>query len=71
MQKGKIAYSNKPNNYYRVHGNNVTSTTKKAAHFAEIKRVHEEVGKMFNLTKQQKHNIKDRYIFLEDVWNLK
>ncbi len=71
MKKGKIAYSNKTYNYYRVHGNNVTSTTKKVAHFAEIKMVHEEVGKMFNLTKNQKQQIKKRYEFLEDVWNLK
>ncbi len=71
MSTGKVAYYNKPLNYYRVHGNNVTSTTKKQAHFNEIVRVHNYIGKMINLTSEQKKNIKDRYKFLERVWNLK
>lgn len=70
MKKGKIAFSNKICNFYRVHGNNVTSTTKKAAHFTEIKRVHEEISKMYKLNREQKKQIKERYKFLERVWEL-
>ncbi|MBE6149980.1 MAG: glycosyltransferase [Firmicutes bacterium] len=71
MQKGNVAFYNRPLNYYRVHGNNVTSNTKKQAHFEEIKKIHEYVGKVIRLDKKQKSNIKDRYKFLRKVWNVK
>lgn len=70
MKKGKIAYSNKPYNFYRVHGNNVTSTTKKQAHLDEIKRVHKEIADMYKLNKAQKQQIQKRYDFLEKAWDL-
>ena len=71
IKNGKISYSNKPINYYRVHGNNVTSVTKKQAHFDEIVKIHDKISKIIKLNKEQKKNINDRYKFLKKVWNLK
>ena len=71
MQNGKISYINKPLNYYRLHGNNVTSTTKKNNHLNEIKRIHEYLGEKYKFNSIQKENIKNRYNFLEKVWNIK
>ncbi len=71
MQKGKIAYSSKTLNYYRVHGDNVTSTTKKEAHMQEIKRIHDYYEKTYGLNKQQKNQIEKRNKFLRKNWNLK
>lgn len=71
MNQGKIAYSNKPINYYRVHGNNVTSVTKKQAHFNEIIKIHDKISKIIKLNNKQKKNINERYKFLKKVWNIK
>ena len=70
MQRGKIAYTNKILNYYRVHGNNVTSTTKKQDHLNEIMKVHKFFETKFNLSKVQKKKIDERYAFLKEVWKL-
>ena len=70
MREGKIAYTNKPYNFYRVHGNNVTSLNKKQAQLDEIKRVHKEISNMYDLTKEQKKKIEERYKFLIKVWKL-
>lgn len=70
MTSGKIAYYNKPLNYYRVHGNNVTSKTKKQQHFDEIVKVHKALDKKFRFNDEQKEHIKDRYKFLKKVWYL-
>jgi glycosyltransferase involved in cell wall biosynthesis len=71
INKGKIAYYNKPLNYYRVHGNNVSSVMKKQAHIDEIKKIHKYFDKKFNLDKKQKNEIEKRYDFLNKAWNLK
>lgn len=70
MQNGKIAFINKPLNYYRVHGNNVTSTTKKERHLEEIKKIHKYVTKEFDLKHTHQDNMKKRIKFLEHVWDL-
>ena len=70
-EKGNVAYINKPLNYYRVHGNNVTSSTKKQNHFDEIKGLHAELDKSYKLTSDQKKNIQERYKFLKKIWNVK
>lgn len=70
MKDGKIAFKNKPLNYYRVHGNNVTSTTKKEKHLEEIKRIHEENIKRYKLGKNHKKEMEKRIKFLEKVWDL-
>ena len=58
MQKGKIAYYNKPLNYYRVHGNNVSSVTKKEAHIKEINQIHNFFDNTYGLNRYQKNQIK-------------
>lgn len=70
MQRGKIRYINKVLNYYRVHGNNVTSMTKKQDHLNEITEVHNYFDKIFKLSKEQKERIEKRYCFLKNVWGL-
>ncbi len=70
IKRGKVSFINKPLNYYRVHGNNVTSTTKKQAHFDEIKKIHAYLRKVYSFSEEQEEKIKDRYEFLEKVWNL-
>ena len=71
MQKGKIAYSSKTYNYYRVHGNNVSSVTKKKDHMKEMQRVHAYFEKKYGLNKEQKKQINKRNKFLKKVWELK
>lgn len=70
MKNGKIAFCNKAINYYRVHGNNVTSVTKKQAHFDEIVKIHKALDQEFKLNSNQKKEINKRYKFLKNVWNL-
>ena len=70
MKKGDIAFCNKPLNYYRLHGNNVTSVTKKQRHFDEIVKIHGEIRKMIKMTEWHEEEIQKRYDFLKKVWNL-
>ena len=70
MKKGDIAYCNKPLNYYRLHGNNVTSVTKKQKHFDEIQKIHGEIRKMIEITDWHEEEIQKRYDFLKRVWGL-
>ena len=70
MKKGDIAFCNKPLNYYRLHGNNVTSVTKKQKHFDEIVRIHAEIRKMIEMTPWHEEEIQKRYDFLKRVWDL-
>jgi glycosyltransferase involved in cell wall biosynthesis len=70
ISNGKIAYCNKTLNYYRVHGNNVSSVTKKQAHFEEMKRIHNYYIKRFKLTAKHKKMINKRYKFLKKVWDI-
>lgn len=71
MQNGKVAYFNKTLNYYRVHGNNVSSTTKKIEHINEIKKIHAYFKNNFKLTSFHENQIENRYAFLKRVWKLK
>ena len=70
MKKGDIAFCNKPLNYYRLHGNNVTSVTKKQKHFDEIVRIHREIRNMIEMTPWHEDEIQKRYDFLKRVWDL-
>ncbi len=71
MSKGKISYIDKPLNYYRVHGDNVTSLTKKQNHFDEIKRVHKYFDEKYKFNAKQNKEINLRYKFLRKVWKVK
>ena len=57
MQLGKVAYTKEALNYYRVHGDNVSSVTKKEAHMKEMKQIHEYYDKTYGLNKEQKRAI--------------
>ena len=71
MSLGNIAFYNKPLNYYRVHGDNITSTMKKQKHLDEIIKIHNLIETKFGLDKNQKKEIRKRYKFLKKVWNFK
>ena len=71
MMHGKVAYNAKPLNYYRVHGSNVTSVTKKQAHFDEVVRVHEYIDSQIHFNDHQKEEIIKRYKYLKKVWGIK
>ncbi|HIT10894.1 MAG TPA: glycosyltransferase family 2 protein [Candidatus Onthousia faecigallinarum] len=70
MKKGKVAYTNKILNYYRVHGNNVSSTFKKEDHLEEIKKVHQIIKQEFSLEEGAEEQMKKRYQELERIWNI-
>ncbi len=70
MQKGKIAYTAQPLNWYRIHGDNVTSTTRKEKHMEEIQKIHQFYNEMYELDVIQKEQIRKRYAFLEKAWKL-
>ena len=70
-EKGKISYIKKALNYYRIHGDNVTSVTKKQAHFDEIKKIYKELDEKIHFTEEQKKNIQERCEFLISKWNVK
>lgn len=71
MQLGDVAYSRQTLNYYRIHGSNVSSVTKKQAHMDEMKRVHGYFDEAYGLNKKQKENINKRYKVLTKAWKLK
>lgn len=70
MRQGKISFINKPLNYYRVHGNNVSSVMKKEKHIEEILKLHKMYIKVFELTGKHKELMKKRIEFLKRVWDL-
>lgn len=71
MSTGKISFINKPLNYYRVHGNNVTSITKKELHVNEIKKIHLYLKEKYNLDIKHGKNMQKRIEFLYKVWDLR
>ena len=69
-EKRKVAYTNKVLNYYRVHGNNVSSTFKKEAHLEEIKKIHQKIKREFLLSEEADDEMQKRYQELEKIWNI-
>ena len=70
MSKGYISYINKAMNFYRVHGNNVSSTMNRRKHIDEIKRIYSYCISNFNLTDQHKKKMDERINFLIDCWEV-
>lgn len=70
MKNGKIAYTNEVLNYYRVHGNNVSSTMDHKKHIGEIEKIHDEFIQEFQLGDFQKKEMKKRIQFLKDCWKV-
>lgn len=71
MNLGNVAFYHKVCNYYRIHGSNVTSVTKKKEHLKEIQAVHQYIRTHFSLSSFQEEKINERYEYLKKVWDLK
>lgn len=71
MQKGNIAYSNKVYNYYRVHGDNISSTTKKELYLKELNSIYDYYRKNYKLTSKQLKEQQNRVDLLKKNWNIK
>lgn len=71
ISNGDIAYSNKVLNYYRVHGNNVSSMMNHQKHIDEINKIHKYYVEKFNLTNKEIKLMKERINFLKRAWKLK
>ena len=70
MSLGKVSYKNKALNYYRVHGNNVSSVTKKEKHLNEILSIYDFINNHFEIEENRKKKQKERIGFLKDVWRI-
>ena len=70
MRRGYIAYVDKPYNFYRVHGENITSKMKKQKHLEEIKRIHADISEHFEMNEWHEEQRQKRYEFLTRVWQL-
>lgn len=70
MAKGKIAYINKPMNFYRVHDTQITSNMKKEKHLEEIKTIYEMMSNKFGTNEFQKEKRDERIKFLKKVWKI-
>lgn len=70
MKQGDIAFSSKKLNYYRVHGNNVSSVFNKKAHLNEIKNIHKYLKDNFKLSTNASREIEARYEYLIRTWGI-
>lgn len=68
MCLGNIAFVNKKDNYYRIHGSNQTSTTKKMDYINEISGVYSWIIDEFDLSKDKRLNMNERLEYLRKVW---
>jgi len=71
MALGDIAYNHKALNYYRLHGNNVSSTMNHQKHLDELNKLYNYYAEKYILTKEHKKLIKERIKFLKKAWKLK
>ncbi len=71
MSNGNIAYSTKVLNYYRVHGNNISSNMNHQKHIEEINKIHKYYLETFDLDNIHKEKMRKRIEFLEKAWKLK
>ena len=70
MTYGDVAYTNKTLNYYRMHGNNVSSTIKKEAHLNEIRKIHNSFVKKYNLDQWHINKMSVRRDLLKKTWKI-
>jgi glycosyltransferase involved in cell wall biosynthesis len=71
MSKGYIAYNHNVLNYYRIHGDNISSTMNHQKHIDEINKIYEYYTQKFDLEEIQKKNMKSRIKFLKKCWKIK
>ena len=70
MVHGDVAYTNEVLNYYRIHGNNVSSTTKAQDHINEILTIQKFLTKKLQLNDRQKAKMATRVKLLKKAWNI-
>ena len=70
MLLGKIAFCKRGLNYYRVHGNNVSSTIKLKFHLEEIKKVYDFLEKKIVNSPSNRLMMKKRIHMLSKLWKL-
>ena len=71
IKNGNVSYIDKPLNYYRVHGSNVSSVMNHKKHIAEINKIHSKFINEFDLGVTQKNKMKERIEFLKKCWKVK
>lgn len=71
MALGDISYVDKTLNYYRLHGNNVSSTMNHKKHLSELEMLYKYYTEKYGLNDKQKNKIGERIKFLKDTWNIK
>lgn len=71
LSDGKIAFSKKVANYYRIHGSNVTSMTKKQNHYHEIVQWYRYYKQNSKPSSKQIHHMMKRKKELEQIWGVK
>lgn len=70
LKTGDIAYTDKVLNYYRMHGNNISSQMKNKDHIEEIKKIHAKNKEEFQLGKKEQQEMAKRIDFLKKVWKV-
>lgn len=70
MARGKIAYTDKVMNFYRVHEGQITSQMKKEKHLEEIKSIYKYISEKFGSNDFQEKKRKERIEFLKKVWKI-
>jgi len=67
---GDVAYVDQVLNYYRLHGNNVSSVTERQTHFDEMKVLHQHFIDVLDLQQDARQRIVDREEFVKRVWGV-
>lgn len=70
MSTGKVAYIDKCCNYYRIHGENQTSNTKKVNYLKEIANIHKWVCNNYELSNDKLEHVRERDDYLRQEWGL-
>lgn len=70
MARGKVAYVDKPMNYYRVHESQITSQMKKEKHLEEIKTIYKYIAEKYGTNDFQQKKRDERIEFLKKVWEI-
>lgn len=70
MLRGDMAYVNQTVNYYRMHGSNVSASTKAKNHLEEVRRVYALLDEKVQLSKTQKRKQDKRIAHLKKAWGI-
>ena len=65
LEHGKIAFNNKPLNYFRKHGKSVSTTVKDDIEYCEICKIQDEIAKKYNLSMPIYKNQRLRRSFMD------